>query len=210
MKNYQLDARDLPCPKPLLRTKEALDDQNFDVLEILVNNTAARENVCRFLTKSGLTEVRWDEADGMRDTWRITAARTDAAAPAVSVRPEPAPESRPEAASGKTVFIGADRIGRGDDELGKLLMKGFLYTLTQLDTPPACLIFMNGGVLLTLEGSESLNDLKVLEERGIRVLVCGTCLDYLKVKDRCRIGTVSNMYEIAGAMTDPSGLICFS
>ena len=120
-------------------------------------------------------------------------------------------QNRPETASdcrtciGTVVAVGSDRMGEGSEELGHILMKSFLFALTQLDDMPDKILFYNGGAKLTVEGSESLEDLKTLEEQGVEIMTCGTCLDYYGIKDKLAIGSVTNMYSIAetlqGAMS---------
>ncbi|WP_168203529.1 sulfurtransferase-like selenium metabolism protein YedF [Oceanispirochaeta crateris] len=209
MKEYKLDARGLACPKPLLRTKQVISDQVFDSLTVLVSNEAARENVLRFLNHIGFQDISWKagEAEG---EFSISSKPGEKSLPE-KTNPESRgttiPERNPEPASGKTVLIASTRIGLGDDDLGRLLMKGYIYTLTQLETPPSCLIFMNAGVTLALDDSESLEDIKILEGKGVHVLVCGTCLDFLKVGDRLQTGQISNMYEIAEKLHAPAGVL---
>ena len=76
------------------------------------------------------------------------------------------------------VLITSNVLGKGDDTLGNILMKSFMYTLTQMEGAFRTIIFMNSGVLLTTEGSEVLEYIRALEDRQIEVLSCGTCLDY--------------------------------
>ena len=92
--------------------------------------------------------------------------------------------------------VGSDRMGDGSDELGHILMKSFLFAVTQLDELPDKMLFYNGGAKLTVEGSECLEDLKTLEEQGVEILTCGTCLDYHGIKDKLAVGGVTNMYSI--------------
>ena len=91
-------------------------------------------------------------------------------------------------------------MGEGEPALGKILMKGFLYALSQMDTLPETILFYNGGVMLTTEGSESLEDLKAMEEQGVKIYSCGTCLDFYNRKDLLKVGEVTNMYTIVELM----------
>jgi selenium metabolism protein YedF len=100
----------------------------------------------------------------------------------------------------KRVLIISDRIGRGDDELGRLLMKNFLYSLARNPERPAAVMFMNEGVRLACTGSESLGDLALLREAGVAVKVCGTCLDFLGVKDGLAVGEVGTMPDSVAAL----------
>jgi len=97
----------------------------------------------------------------------------------------------------QTVFLSSRTIGRGDDELGALLMRGFLYTLTESETVPQRVLLMNSGVTLAAEGSEHLENLRRLVDLGVEILACGTCLEFYKLTDQLAVGRVSNMQEIA-------------
>jgi selenium metabolism protein YedF len=108
---------------------------------------------------------------------------------------------------GLAVAIGKNTMGAGDDELGAILIKGFIYSLTELDSPPETLLFFNSGVRLSTEGSNVINDLKTLEARGTVIASCGTCLDFYKLKDKLAVGNVTNMYAIASALADAAKVI---
>jgi len=101
---------------------------------------------------------------------------------------------------GKRVFIVSDRIGRGDDELGALLMKNFLYSLARNEKRPTAVMLMNGGVRLACTGSKSLDDLKLLAENGVAVKACGTCLDFLGLMDELAVGSVGAMPDSVAAL----------
>ena len=94
------------------------------------------------------------------------------------------------------MVVSSDRMGSGNDELGKVLMKSFIFAVTQLDTLPKTMLFYNGGATLTTEGSDSLEDLKSLEAQGVEIMTCGTCLDYYGLKEKLAVGSVTNMYSI--------------
>jgi selenium metabolism protein YedF len=100
----------------------------------------------------------------------------------------------------KRVFITTDRIGHGDDELGRVLMKNFLYSLARNPERPAAVMLMNSGVRLACEGSESLDDLALLAENGVVVKACGTCLDYLGLADSLMVGSVGVMSDSVAAL----------
>jgi selenium metabolism protein YedF len=102
----------------------------------------------------------------------------------------------PDKRRNTVVAVSSDAMGRGSDELGQILMKGFLYALSQLEELPKALLFYNGGAHLTTEGSPSLEDLKNMEAQGVQILTCGTCLDYYGLTDKLAVGGVTNMYSI--------------
>ena len=88
-------------------------------------------------------------------------------------------------------------MGEGNDELGKILLKGYLFALTQQETLPSTILFYNGGASVTCEGSASLDDLRELAKLGVEILTCGTCLNYYGLTDKLRVGEITNMYVIA-------------
>ena len=100
----------------------------------------------------------------------------------------------------KRVLITTDRIGRGDEELGRLLARNLCYSLARADVKPAAVMLMNGAVTLACEGSEVLDDLSLLVEDGVPVKVCGTCLDYFKLSDSLVVGDVGTMVDAVAAL----------
>lgn len=185
-----VDARGLPCPQPVILARQALAEGGFETYEILVDNEASRENLLKFAAyaKCAVERVATSGAET-----RILLKPGEGPA----TLPEPKEDFTCEPASRPVVLITSDGIGRGDDDLARLLMRGFLYTLSASDDPPRRIILMNGGVKLAVEGSESLENLRRLTERGAEVLACGTCLEFFKVTDQLAVGSITNMYEIA-------------
>jgi selenium metabolism protein YedF len=98
------------------------------------------------------------------------------------------------------VAVSSNNMGRGDDDLGQVLIRSYLHTLTEVEPRPDTLIFFNSGVKLATEGSQSLDDLAVLEKQGVQILLCGTCLGHFNLKDRVAVGEISNMYAISETM----------
>ena len=108
------------------------------------------------------------------------------------------PDSRKK---GMTVVLSSNLMGHGDPELGKALMKGFVYALTQQDALPETILLYNSGAYLSCEGSDNLEDLKSLESQGVEILTCGTCLNFYGLSEKLQVGSVTNMYEIVERMT---------
>ena len=105
------------------------------------------------------------------------------------------------------VIISRDTLGAGAEELGKILIKGFIYSLTELDPPPGFIAFINSGVCLTSEDSNSIDDLKKLEEKGTEILTCGTCSNYYKLQDKLAVGSIGNMSGITERMATARSVI---
>ena len=192
-----LDTRGLACPEPVVRTRQALAEGGFDLLEVVVDDPSALENVVRF---AGYVRAAVEAVTGPEGVSRIrirpgTAGLAGAEAPAALPALAPAGE-----AGGATVFIPAGGIGAGDETLAGMLMRGFLYALAEGEQAPLRIILMNGGVRLAVEGSESLGHLRRLADRGVEILACGACLEFFQLQGALAVGRVSNMYEIAGLL----------
>jgi len=194
-----VDARGQACPQPVILTRKALAEGGFALLEVLVDDPSSRENVVRFASYAHCVVEKVEE-EGAVSRILIRPMAMEVAEPArVFAKPEPAAPQFP-AAKAETVFISASGIGGGDEHLAGLLMRAFLYTLTEAETLPVRIILMNGGVRLAVEGSESLINLRRLAERGVEILACGTCLEFYQLREAQAVGRVSNMYEIAGLL----------
>jgi len=111
------------------------------------------------------------------------------------------------AAMAKTFWIISDTLGSGDDELGRVLMRNFVYSLARAEARPVRVMLMNGGVKLACEGSDSLDDLKLLAENGVIVKVCGTCLDFLHLKDKVAVGEVGDMVGSVGVLSGDADVV---
>jgi selenium metabolism protein YedF len=190
-----LDCRGLACPSPVMRTLELLAKQAPDALEVLVDDPAARENVCRLLESQGFA-VTVEEAP---DRIAIRAARTGEVPPAQATNAVCA--CAPAGETGKTVvFLTAETLGRGDDELGGKLMFNFLSTLPELGTALWRLVLVNGGVRLACEGHPCLEKIRELADAGVSVLVCGTCLNFYGLLDKKRVGETTNMLDVVTSL----------
>jgi selenium metabolism protein YedF len=186
-----VDARGLACPAPVVKTRSALKGGATDI-EVLVDNPTARDNVCRFASSQGFETSVIEEAGYFRIGLTGTGALPkDVEEEMITCEP----------AGGKTVVVlSSDIMGRGDDELGKILIKAFLNTLAESDPPPWKIVLFNRGVLLAAQGEDTVEALSNLSSLGVEILVCGTCLDFLGIKDKVAVGTVSNMYDILTTM----------
>jgi len=190
MTEKTLDCRGLACPNPVIRTKELIDRGDLKQLTVLVDNAAAQENVSRFLQRAGF-EVSIEPRE---DAAAITGSRLAPGPCAVFVEP-------PEEAHRKIlVLMGADRLGRGDDVLGTKLMASFISTLKEMGPDLWCVVMLNAGVKLAVAGSEVLAGLQDLEHSGVRLLVCGTCLNHFQLLSAKQVGETTNMLDIVTAM----------
>lgn len=180
-----VDARGLSCPSPVVLTKQALDQLEDGVVTTVVDNRTALENVIK-LAHNLACEVNVEERAGEYYIHIEKSSMT----PSTALAPT----------EGAVLMVTSNTLGKGDEKLGKVLMKSFFYTLTEVEGVINTAIFMNSGVFLTTEGSEIIEYLSALEQDGVKILSCGTCLDYYQLKDRLVAGTVTNMYNIVEAL----------
>jgi len=188
----EIDARGLACPGPVLQTKAAIDLKKWEALNVIVDNEASKQNVCRFLESNGYqTGVK--EYNGY---FVITGTLSE------SFESQSEKQvTTPQTEDNKIIVMCAtDRMGFGDDELGLKLMISFIKTLKEMGPKLWRLIFVNNGVKLAVEGSEVLDILQDYERNGLHILVCGTCLSHFDILDQKRVGETTNMLDIVTAM----------
>lgn len=188
----KIDARGLSCPAPVLETKAVVEADRPGHIEVLVDSQPAQENVVRFLRYQGYrTEVR---ADG--DIYTIIGSGGGNSEPSAA----PEPLAGDTVAEKIMVMVTSDCMGHGDDELGARLMINFIKTLKEMGDDLWRLVFVNAGVKLTIDGAGTLEDIRALEEDGLTILVCGTCLDHYDLLARRQTGQTTNMLDIVTAM----------
>lgn len=186
-----VDARGLSCPEPVIMTKQALENQDVDEVLAIVDNRAALENIAR-MVKTLNYESMIEEQEG---SYFINITKDEL-------------QTEKENLRGSTVIlVKSNVLGQGDDKLGSILMKGFMYTLTQMEGEVKALLFLNSGVLLTTSGSELVDYIKQLERNGVEIRSCGTCLEYYGLTDKLEVGAVGNMYSIVEDMMHAAKVI---
>lgn len=187
------------CPLPVVKAKNAIKELGGSgIVEVLVDNEIAVQNLGKMAQQKGYgMKSKKISANEFHVTLEVGEA---AAATGVEDIPEVCAVV-PAAQKKVVVAINSNRMGHGHDELGTVLMKGFIFALTQQDVLPTTVLFYNGGANLTIEGSASLEDLKNLEAQGVEIMTCGTCLNYYNVSDKLAVGEVTNMYAIVEKMT---------
>jgi selenium metabolism protein YedF len=203
---FRLDVRGLKCPDPVIQTKKVFDMGTVDRLQVIVDNDVSKENVCRFARNHG-AEVQTPRIEGA--DWVIDILIKDRAG-SYKEKEEliPCPITFPETMSVKNVvYIGSDKLGRGNDDLGLKLMRGFLRTLIDVNPYPWRIIFINSGVKLTTVDQEAVDALAILEERGVEILSCGTCLEAFGLNDQLNAGRVTNMYEVIESLNTATKMV---
>lgn len=205
----ELDMRKKQCPMPVIEAKKALEkSEPGEVVAVRVDNEVAVSNLLKLA--AGRKEKAEKKCQGADDfVVEITAGAQDSGVEAQEIKESAGTElkegSREGSQNGRqpglVVAISSDQMGEPDAVLGKILMKGFIYALSEQEMLPETMIFYNGGAKLTAQDSDSLEDLKAMEQRGVEIITCGTCLKHFGLEEKLQVGTVSNMYDIVEKMT---------
>ncbi|MBT9153046.1 MAG: hypothetical protein DDT35_01273 [Firmicutes bacterium] len=194
----------LSCPEPVIQTKKALAELEGGSLTCLVDNLISRENVLKFAKSQGYTTTVSEEGG----IFSIVITKTEGQ----PERAEPPEKRFPWTnASAPTVYlIAADELGRGDETLGRTLMKTYLYALSESQNTPGPLLFVNAGAKLTCQGSLHLPSLERLAAKGFTIKTCGLCLDFYGLKDSLAIGEITNMYAIIEVLEQAAKVVTLS
>lgn len=186
---FKIDALGKACPLPVIETKKAL--REHEVVQTLVDNEIATQNLKKMAEQLGYI-YQMDQDAPNHYTVVISKANADLTKEVVQAT-EPI-----ATVDDYIVVVDTNVMGRGSDELGKNLLKGFIYSLTEQDVLPEKVIFYNGGVQSVVEGSDSLEDIQGLADRGVEIYACGACLNFYELT--AAVGEVTNMYRIVEMM----------
>lgn len=190
--NQEIDARGLACPKPVIMAKKALDAIISGEIITIVDNENAVDNIRTMVANSNY-DINVEQKNN--DYY-------------IRINKKGIMTSKEDLSTANiVVLISKATIGQGNDQLGHILMKNFLYALLENDEKPKSIIFVNGGVLLPCQDSELLENLMALEKEGVEILSCGTCLDFYQIKQNLCVGQISNMYTIVEKMTKSDKVI---
>ena len=201
-----IDALGKPCPIPVIESKRALAENGVNGVSVKVDNFVAVQNLEKMSKGYGYGFSYIEKAT---DSYEVLINKNGQEHPheiSLDNIPPNAPQND-AVSSGMAVVIGRDTMGKGAEELGKILIKGFIYSLTELPMPPKYVIFFNSGVYLTSNESNTIDDLKKLEEKGVKVLTCGTCINFYNLQDKLAVGEIVNMYEITEKMASATNII---
>ena len=193
------------CPMPVILAKKALEETpEGGTVTVIVDNDIAVQNLSKLAVQKQYGFVSRETEETLYEV-RMTAGSEK------TVQPKEQQEEKPMSVEGKAgdtvVVLSSDKMGEGDQVLGKMLMKGFVFALTQLDQKPDRILLFNNGAKLSCEGSDALKDLKTLEEGGTEILTCGTCLNHYGLEEQLAVGEVTNMYMIAETMMQASNIV---
>lgn len=187
----EIDARGLACPLPVIKTKKALEKITEGDVTVIIERPEGSQNVQRFADSQNCL-YKVEEKNGLFYI-HIHKGKTET--------------NKTVENSANVVLITTDRLGTGSGELGKILMKAFLNTLWDASSRPGKILLMNDGVRLTVEGSDVLDTLHLLENEGVEIYSCGTCLAYYELTDKLDVGQVTNMYETVESLLSSDKVI---
>lgn len=200
-----IDARGKQCPLPVIETKKALKEMTEGLVEVLVDNEIAVQNLSKMAKQMALN-CSFEKINSDHYVVQIEVFQ-DSSKKSLYTSSEVAECHLETTQENTIVVLSTNRMGEGDEALGKVLMKGFIYALTELDKLPKKILLYNTGAKLSINGSDSLEDLKLLESKGVEILTCGTCLNFYGISEELAVGTVTNMYAIAESMMEATKII---
>ena len=195
MQSKIIDAKGLACPQPVVLAKQAIEEIGQGDFTVLVDNETARDNVFRLASSKGCSVSVIDKGESIFE---------------LQIKKEAAGAAAPDTAqSGKIAYLfDADHIG-SNMELGKVLMNGFLAAMQNLQNKNCAIVLISKAVRLATAGSYVLDVLQELEKQGFTILICGTCLNFFKIRENVKVGVISNALEILECMTGAAKIIKF-
>ena len=199
-----VDAMGRPCPIPVIESKKALAKPGADGVLVKVDNIVAVQNLEKMAKGYGYS---FSYKENTPDAYDVIINLDDKKQPQAATRNIEQLVVDCKTAARLVVVISSNAMGEGSQELGEILIKGFIYSLTELASPPATVVFLNAGAYLTSEGANTIPDIKKLEELGTKILTCGTCANFFGLTEKLAVGKITDMYGITQEMTSASLVI---
>ncbi len=200
----KVDALGDVCPVPVVKANKAIKGmKEAGIVEIHVDNETSVQNLTRLGNTKGLNP----KAEKVEDKHYIVRFTVEDPVKLGESGGMPEECQVEDARGNVCVVVSSDKMGSGNDELGAILMKSFIFAVSQQDKLPKTMLFYNSGAKLTVEDSPVLADLKNMEAQGVDIITCGTCLDFLGIKDKLAVGGVTNMYSIVEYMENASKIV---
>lgn len=172
------------CPIPVIMTKNALKEITEGSIEVSIDNKISKENIEKFSKEMGFSFTTREE----NGIFFIQINKT--------INETSSNSSTSNDENNTIIVIASDKMGDGETALGETLMKGFIYTLTEMESLPKAILFYNKGVFLTASNETTIKDLRILKERGVEILSCGACLNFYHLENNIAVGSITNMYNI--------------
>lgn len=209
-----VDTRGHLCPTPLIMTKRAITQSSAgEVIEVISDNDTAKCNLLDYITELGYGADCESNGSEFRITFMISAPQGKSAEDLVTKRAveqvdqtmfcTPAKSSK----NGYAVVIKSESMGDGDNELGAMLMRACINSFAEVDHLPQTIVMYNSGVKLAVQGADTAQSLEKLKDKGVEIIVCGTCVDFYGVKELLAVGTISNMYKINTVLSQAEHIV---
>ena len=201
--HHLLDVRGYLCPQPLIRTRRLWKTLRAgETFRVILDNEIAHTNLLSFLSDQCAKPVTSRDnddwvIDAVRSSHQSSANSKPAQRAVVAHAAQPSKTVKAKKSENYVVALKSDAMGQGDESLGRILIKGYISTLLELDHKPSAILLYNGGAKLAIKGSGADVSLKALEQQGVDVVVCGACVDFFEIKNQLAAGRISNMYDIA-------------
>ncbi len=199
----RIDARGKTCPLPVIETKKVLDTMKEGSVTVLVDNAIAVQNLCKMAEQK---KMQYSSEKQSEDCYTVTITISEDSQTTAN-QSETVSCILDNREQKTVVVLSSDCMGNGDDVLGRILMKGFVYALTEQEHLPETILLYNGGAKLSVEGAETVADLKLMEAQGVEILTCGTCLNHYGLSEKLAVGSVTNMYRIAEILANAGKVI---
>ena len=199
-----VDTRGQQCPSPIIATKKALKEANpGDKFMVITDNQTSLNNLKRFLSDNK-TKFSVFEEEGI---WTLTITKEISGAVQKPEKDYCSTEIPHLNYGSFVIAFSSDRMGEGDSELGHLLLTNFIKAIKDLEELPGKMVFYNSGVRLGTFDSPVHDHIREIEKMGVKLFFCATCAKYYSLEEKIRIGTPSNMFEIAQIMASASSVI---
>ncbi|PWD98111.1 sulfurtransferase-like selenium metabolism protein YedF [Marinilabilia rubra] len=203
---HTVDTKGHLCPEPLIMARNAMKEvKEGEKMLVISDNETSYQNLMSFLSDLGANPV----ADQKEGQYFIEITKPAETSSGKEGNPEAycnIPHNMPEDSNYVVVARGAN-MGEGDEELGSLLIRGYFNALKGMDNLPTHIIMYNGGVKLALKDTDTSESLAELEDKGVSIIVCGTCIDYYQIKEKVSVGRISNMYQIATKLAEAGHVV---
>ena len=194
-----IDCKGLTCPMPVIKTKKYFDLEDSKETLVIVDNEVAKNNILR-LAKGLKLNSSFEEENGL---YTIQLSKGEF----TKINQEVYQEEIVNKTVAPTILVSSNLLGNGDDRLGETLMKVYINTLAEAEVLQESLMFINGGVKLTCSGSDVLDSLNSMREKGGNIISCGACLDFYNLKEELKVGEIGNMYQIIDLMNKSGNTI---
>jgi selenium metabolism protein YedF len=199
-----IDTKGQRCPVPIIETRKALrESKPGETFSVITDNKTAFSNISRFLQDNKLVF----SVSEKKNIWTFSITNENGVTETTSAEDYCETYQPAIPAGDYAVVVSSDVMGLGDDDLGRRLMKSFFTVLSCLDVMPSSVMFYNSGVKLTTNDSEVIDSLRELENKGVGIYICGTCVDHYKIGERINIGRISDMYIITQKLSEAGNII---